>query len=262
MRWLGKTVLSYISELGKAVLFFWDILRRLPGGLNFQEVIHQIHAVGVRSLSTTVVTGAFVGAIMAIQIHLQLKDFGAAAYLGGLSTSVTIRNVGPVLIAFILSGKVGAYTSAELATMRVTDQIDAIRCLGMDPLRYLVVPRMFAVVVSSFLLLVVGLMVTVLGGVLMAAFQLDVNSLNYIRNIPSIVSWWSVGMGGVKSLVFGVLIGWMACYRGYNATGGSEGVGKAVKGTSVITLVTLIVVNYFLTWGGAQLHTFLGVDIL
>src|SRR4051812_1422395 len=133
-------------------------------GIPRSLLVEQIYLIGVRSFFITVVAGLFVGAIMAIQINLQLRDFGAQAFLGGLSASTTIRDVGPTLIAFLLSGKVGAFTSAELGTMKVTDQVDAIRCLGMDPIRYLILPRMVAVVISSFLLLVVGLVVTVVGG--------------------------------------------------------------------------------------------------
>src|SRR5688572_5132905 len=108
---------ALVHEIGAMALFAGEAARTLVRhGVRFSQIVDQMYAVGVRSFSTTVVAGAFVGAIMAIQINLQLRDFGAQAFLGGLSTSVTIRNVGPVLIAFILSGKVGAYTSAELGT--------------------------------------------------------------------------------------------------------------------------------------------------
>ena len=242
---LGNRVIEGLRDVGGLSLFFVECLtiffRR---GTNLGQVLEQMYVVGVRSLSTTVVTGLFVGAIMAVQINLELRDFGAQGFLGGLATSVTIRNVGPVLIAFILSGKVGAYTSAELGTMRVTDQIDAIRCLGTDPIEYLIVPRMVAVVFSSFLLLVVGLMMTIGGGLSIASLHLGVNSLNYTHNIPHFVSWWSVGIGVLKSFLFGLIIAVISCYRGYTASGGAKGVGATVKRTSVETLVSIIVVDY------------------
>jgi phospholipid/cholesterol/gamma-HCH transport system permease protein len=183
---------------------------------------------------------------MAIQINQELRDFGAQAFLGGVTASVTIRNVGPVLIAFILSGKVGAYTSAELATMQVTDQMNAIRCLGADPLRYLVCPRLCAVVATSFLLLVSGLM-TAIGGAALMATRLGVNDLSFIGNIPRLVSWWSVGTGMVKSLAFGWVIANISCYQGYIASGGAVGVGATVRRTAVQTLVSIIVVDYALS---------------
>ncbi len=227
-------------------------------GVSLSAVLEQMHTVGVRSISTTVMTGLFVGAIMAIQINLQLRDFGAQSFLGGLTTSVTLRNVGPVLIAFILSGKVGAYASAELGTMQVTDQINAIRCLGADPIRFLIVPRLLAVVFSSFLLLVVGLMVSLGGALLLAHFQLGVNYLNFLANVPDIVSWSSVAMGVFKSFVFGGLIGLIACYRGYTATGGAAGVGEAVKATAVTTLLSIILADYFISWLWSRLALVVG----
>ncbi len=244
-------MIAAVGELGAAVLFFFEAAKALfRRGIDRQlvhQIIDQMYVVGVRSLSTTVVTGLFVGAIMAVQINLELRDFGAQGFLGGLATSVTIRNVGPVLIGFSLSGKVGAYTSAELGTMRVTDQIDAIRCLGTDPLEYLIMPRMVAVVLSSFLLLIVGLMMTIAGGLLISQLNLDINALNYTHNIPKFVTWWSVGIGAFKSFFFGLLIGVICCYRGYHATGGAKGVGETVKRAAVETMVTLIVADYCLS---------------
>lgn len=255
-------VRKLITDTGGAIFFFFRTVRTLfNGGVEPYRVIQQIYAVGVQSVAATVVTGMFVGAIMAIQINLQLRDFGAQAYLGGLTTSVTIRNVGPVLIAFILSGKVGAYTSAELAIMQVTDQISAIRCLGTDPIRYLVLPRLLAVVISSALLLMVGIMLTIWGGLAMASVNLGINALNYIQNIPGLVSWWSVGMGVVKSLAFGLLIGIVACYKGYSATRGAAGVGQAVKNTSVATAVCIIALDYLISWWSDQWYLFLGLDL-
>ncbi len=247
------------EELGAITLFskecLWSFLRRGVRGLTLVE---QIYLVGVRSLSTTLVTGSFVGAILAIQINLQLRDFGAQGFLGGLSTSTTIRDLGPVLIAFILSGKVGAFTSAEIATMRVTEQIDAIRCLGADPVEYLIVPRMVAVVISSFLLLIVGLMMTVGGGLLMANIHLGVNAQNYISNIASLVSGWSIGLGVVKSFAFGLIIAVICCFEGNRASGGAEGVGRAVRGAAVKTLLTIIVVNFLISSLGSSLRELIG----
>ncbi len=247
-----------VTSFGNCLLFGARALRAMGRGVSVANVLEQMYTVGVRSLSTTVATGLFVGAIMAIQINLQLKDFGAQSFLGGLTTSVTLRNVGPVLIAFILSGKVGAYASAELGTMQVTDQINAIRCLGADPIRYLIVPRLLAVVFSSFLLLVVGLMVSLAGALVIAHFQLNVNYLSFLENIPHIVTWSSVVMGVAKSFIFGGLIGWIACYGGYTASGGAAGVGEAVKKTAVSTLIAIIIADYSVSWLWARFALWLG----
>jgi len=244
-----------IAEMGRTALFGVRVAKLfLRYGARPADVVDQMYTVGVRSLSTTITTGLFVGAIMAIQLNLQLRDFGAQAFLGGVTASVTIRNVGPVLIAFILSGKVGAYTSAELATMQVTDQMNAIRCLGADPIRYLVVPRLLAVVLASFLLLTAGLMTAIGGGALMSAGMLGVNWLNYVSNIPRLVTWWSVGTGLVKSLAFGWLIANISCYQGYTSSGGAVGVGATVRRTAVQTLVSIIVADFALSTMAESLH--------
>jgi len=250
-----KIVVDLVRETGATILFLLVVIRTVARhGVSMSQVVDQIYVIGFRSLPTTIMAGSFVGAIMAIQINLQLRDFGAQAFLGGLATSVTIRNVGPVLIAFMLSGKVGAYTSAELGTMRVTEQIDAIRCLGTDPIQYIIAPRMIGVVVSSFLLLIIGLMVGIGGGMAVSEYHLGISAQNYIQNIPRLVSWSSVATGIVKSFVFGVLIGAIACYKGYSASEGAAGVGRCVKRTAVETLVSIIVADFAISSVSAFWH--------
>lgn len=252
-----------MKDLGGLILFSITTAKELRRhGVSPTSVIEQMYAVGVRSFTTTTVAGLFVGAIMAIQIHLQLRDFGAEAFLGGLSTSVTIRNVGPVLIAFILSGKVGAYTSAELGTMQVTDQLNAIRCLGADPIRYLVLPRLVAVSLSSFLLLIVGLMMTILGGTLISSVDLGVAPASFILYIPRFVGGWSIATGIVKSFVFGNVIGLIACYRGYTASGGAVGVGRSVRDAAVECLVAIILCDFAISHLSSLLQFLLNVGAL
>lgn len=237
-----------IRETGALVLFGFKTFKLfLLGRWQGRQFIEQMFHIGVKSLPITMVAGLFVGAIMAIQINVQLRDFGAQAFLGGLATSTTLRNVGPVLIAFMLAGKVGAYTSAELGSMRVSDQIDAMACLGLDPMEYLIVPRCLAVVATSTLLLVVGLVMTVLGGAFVANTLLDVNFLQYTQNIPKFVTVSSMVMGVVKSFVFGVLMGVLCCYRGYTTTGGAEGVGNTVRKTSVLSLLFILIADFLLS---------------
>ncbi len=238
-----------LSALGRRVRFSGETLSELfHSGFNLTAVIDQIYRVGVHSILTTLVTGLFVGAIIAIQIYLQVRDFGAQIFLGGLSASVTIRNVGPVLIAFILSGKVGAYTAAELGTMQVTDQLNAIRCLGINPIRYLIVPRVIAVTLSSFLLLVIGMMCAIGGGIFISMVQLGVDPARYIHEMPQIVTATSVMLGLLKSFCFGVLISLIACFHGYYAEGGSAGVGRTVRSAAVECLVVIIGIDSLLSF--------------
>lgn len=209
------------------------------------EVFIQIWRVTEQSLPTTAMAGFFVGAIMTVQFTLQMKEFGALGYLGGLATSGTVREVGPLLIAFMLSGKIGAFTSAELGTMKVTEQIDAIRCLGADPIQEIIVPRLIGIIVSSFALLSLGLFMSIFGGMLMGSVFADVSPGEYMRHIPTILTVSSIVNGLIKCFVFALLLAITCTFMGYTATGGAKGVGKAVINTAVTTMVGIVVADWF-----------------
>jgi phospholipid/cholesterol/gamma-HCH transport system permease protein len=202
--------------LGNHLYFLRDLLRAARRyRFEKDEFLAQLAHVGVRSLPTTCTAGLFTGAIMAVQFHMQLKDFGAEAVLGGLNTSGTLREVGPVLIAFMLAGKVGAYTSAELGTMKVTDQITAVDCLGINPLSYLVFPRFLAVTISSVVLLIFGLVISIFGGMMAAAFVGASNPQQFISAIPRFATASGVMLALTKSVVFGVLMAQICCANGW-----------------------------------------------
>jgi phospholipid/cholesterol/gamma-HCH transport system permease protein len=187
---------------------------------------------------------------MTVQFTMQMKEFGALGYLGGLATSGTIREVGPLLIAFMLSGKVGAFTSAELGTMRVTEQIDAIRCLGADPIQEIILPRFIGIVISSFFLLGLGLIMSIFGGIFMGNLFAGVHHEEYLRHIPTIVNPLSVFSGLVKCFVFALVLSTICTYRGYSASGGAKGVGQAVVRTAVATMVGIVVADWLTSFLG------------
>jgi len=238
-----------LAILGEHLWFFGTILRTaFRERFEANEFLSQISSVSWRSLPTTLTAGIFTGAIMAVQFHMQLKDFGAEATLGGLATSGTLREVGPILIAFMLAGKVGAYTSAELGTMKVTDQIDAIRCLGVNPLAYLVVPRFFAVIVASILLLSFGLVISVTGGVIASFLAAGINPQQYLMMIPRFATEQALVLAISKAIVFGILMGHICCANGYWTTGGTQGVGRAVKTTAVQSMVAIVLADFTVSW--------------
>lgn len=241
-----KPLENLLNELGQLVMFLGLILKTaIRNPCRAHLVFEQIWQVTVQSLPTTAMAGFFVGAIMTVQFALQMKEFGALGYLGGLATSGTIREVGPLLIAFMLSGKVGAYTSAELGTMRVTEQIDAIRCLGADPIQEIILPRFAGIVISSFFLLASGLLMSVLGGLLMGIVFAGVNPEEYVRFIPSILAWPSIATGLFKCFAFAIVLAGICTFKGYTATGGAKGVGKAVVITSVSTMMAIVFFDWF-----------------
>ncbi len=242
---MPKVLNTLIDEIGLALLFLGDLCR-VAVRLNWSRhlVFDQIWKVTIQSLATTGFAGFFVGAIMAIQFTVQVAQFGAIGYLGGLATSATVREVGPLLIAFMLSGKIGAFTTAELGTMRVTEQIDAIRCLGANPLQELVLPRFIGIVISSFFLLTLGVLMSLLGGLVLAFTFSGVNPEEYLRHIPTLINSASLFTGLFKSFVFAVLLALICTYKGYTTSGGARGVGRSVVSTAVTTMAGLVVFDW------------------
>ncbi len=234
-----------MKALGSLVLFYGDIFRAfLRSKQNHRQILQQIIEVYTRSFSTVVFAGLFVGAILTLQFQLVLADYEALSMLGGITTSACVREVGPLIISFLLAGKIGAFTAAELGTMRVTEQVDAIECLGTDPLEYLVVPRFIAIVNASILLLVVGLLVSLGGSVLVATLVAGVNPLQYLTSIPRFAGMGVFAAGMFKSAVYGTIVAGVACHQGFTATGGARGVGKAVTWAAIYTNLYIVLANF------------------
>ena len=244
LKWRGY-LREIVDDIGGMALFWWDlflVLRSRPCRLRL--VMVQIDKVTTQSFPTVAMAGFFVGAILAVQFSIQLSEFGALGYLGGLTTSATFREVGPLLIAFMLSGKIGAFTAAELGTMRVTEQIDAIRCLGADPIQEIILPRYLGIVVSSFFLLVVGMFMSLFGGILMANVFAGISPEEYVRHIHHILNLPSVLGGLFKCLVFSTMLALVCTYKGYSTSGGARGVGRAVVQTAMISMIGIVVTDW------------------
>ncbi|MBI2606185.1 MAG: ABC transporter permease [Deltaproteobacteria bacterium] len=242
-----RFLVTFLHELGGLWLFFRDIARLSARNQKALRplVMEQISQVAYRSMGTILFSGFFVGAILVIQFYLMLSKYDATSLLGGLSASATIREIGPLIISFLLAGKIGAYTAAEIGTMKVTEQIDAIRCLGTNPMEYLVVPRFLAIVVSSALLLFFGLLVGILGSVLVADSLYSVNALQFLESIPRFAGLWTLFGGLFKSLVYGTIVAAVSTFKGYTASGGAKGVGIAVTQCAVYTNLLITLANSF-----------------
>ena len=245
---IGRSVLGMFQELGGITLFVREVVRTyLSTQGNFKPILEQMASVSYRSLSTVAFAGVFVGAILVLQFNQILQRYDAQIFLGGLNTSAVVREVGPLIISFLLAGKVGAFTAAELGTMRVTEQIDAIRCLGANPIQYLIVPRFIAIVVSSLILLIIGLMVSVGGSMAVASLLCGINPLQFMQSIPRFVNLWTLTCGIIHSAVYGWIVASVCCYKGYTASGGARGVGRAVTQAAVYTQLYVVICNYLLT---------------
>jgi len=254
MTWLK----SILEDLGRQMMFLNMLKNNIfKWGVDFRSVLIQVDKVTYQSLMTVAVSGLFVGAILVIQFTAQIKEFGALGYLGGLVTSSTVRQVGPLLIAFMLSGKIGAFTTAELGTMKVTEQIDAIRCLGADPFREIIVPRFLGIIIASFLLLVIGIFMSVVGGFIMGYLYTGTNPEEYLRNISSMVTFFSVMSGVFKCFVFAVMLSTICTFKGYYAEGGARGVGQAVIQTAVYTMIGIVTTDWLTSHISDSIRLFL-----
>lgn len=247
----------WVQELGSCLIYM-DLLFSTwrKHGLSSKLLIEQIWRVFAQSFSTTTMSGIFVGGIMTVQFTMQVKMFGAQGYLGALSTSSVVREVGPLLIAFMLSGKVGAFTSAELGSMKITEQIDAIRCLGANPISEIILPRFVGIIVAAFFLLVYGILFAFLGGLLMGYAFTGISFEEYIRNIPQFLTGISIAGGILKALSFAFVIAVLCTFYGYYTTGGAKNVGRAVVKTSVATMLVIVIMDWFTS---LLLETFQGV---
>jgi phospholipid/cholesterol/gamma-HCH transport system permease protein len=236
---------SQLEELGHTIRFVGVILRTFFNTRgNGRMILEQTAFVSYRSLSTIAASGLFVGAILVLQFNLILSRYDAQSLLGGLNTSAIIREIGPLLISFLLAGKVGAFTAAELGTMRVTEQIDAIECLGTDPVQFLIVPRFIAILISSMILLSIGLLVSIAGSMLLSSLLYHINFLTYAETIPRFTGLWTLFCGFFKSMIYAVIVAGVSCTQGFHATGGARGVGRAVTKAAIYTNFYIVIANF------------------
>lgn len=239
----------FFEEMGRIIIFVKEIMSlTTAGGLESKAFFEQLWKVTLQSLPTTIMAGFFVGAVMTVQFTLQMKAFDALSYLGGLATSGTFREIGPLLIGFMLCGKVGAFTAAELGTMRITEQFDAIKCLGSDPIKEVILPRFWAIICSAFFLFVGGLVASVFGGLLMGVFFANVSPEEYLRYIPRFLILPSILSGFFKSFVFSLTLAALCTFKGFYVSGGAKGVGRAVVSTAVTTMIALVFLDWFTSY--------------
>jgi len=243
-------VQEYFVLAGKSLRFIFA--RPFYG----QDVIQQMDEIGVRSLGIVMITGLFTGMVLALQSSVQLKTFGATMYIGNLVSASMIRELGPVLAGLMVAGRVGSGIAAQLGSMRVTEQIDALNTLGTDPIKKLVTPRVLAALIMLPVLTVINDFIGIIGGNIIGSFVVGLPSTQYWRTV-----WDQIASDGFtfryfpndfvqglsKPLVFGAIISITACYFGLNTTGGTEGVGQATTKTVVTASILILISDYFIT---------------
>ena len=245
---LGSLTLSLLQEMGRMLNFIlYAFYRILRSPVKPVHILKQIHFIGARSFFVIFLTAAFTGMVLGLQGYYTLAKFGSEGMLGSAVALSLIRELGPVLSALMVTGRAGSAIAAEIGIMRITEQIDALETMALEPFKYLVSPKILAAVISVPLLCAIFDVVGIYGGYLVGVKLLGVNPGAYFHEMEKSVEWKDVYSGIIKSVSFGVIIAWVCCYKGYFAGHGAEGVSRATTSAVVMSSVLVLVWDYFLT---------------
>lgn len=242
----GAVVIEALVSLGDMMIFIYRTMVWLMRWPRWETLLPNLYQVGVLSLPVVALTGTFIGMVLAVQSYFQFHQLGLETRLGAVINMTLARELGPVLAATMLAGRVGSAMAAELGTMRVTEQIDAIASMGSNPIHYLVVPRFVACVFMIPALSIMAVFMGVVGGYYYSVSILDIDKHHYWHNSQQFVGAWDLFFGIFKSVFFGAAIGLVSCYRGFNCTPGAEGVGRAATASFVHSFVIILIMDLFL----------------
>jgi phospholipid/cholesterol/gamma-HCH transport system permease protein len=225
------------------------------GAFRRRELLRVAVEVGVASVGVVAVTGAFIGMVLAVQVYGQFHTMGMDTSIGAVIHMSVVRELGPFLTAVMLAGRIGSAMGAELATMRVTEQLDALACLGVDPVKYLAAPRVIACVLLLPLLTVLADLTGLIGSSVICLHVYQIDSHHYWRHTQEFVKVWDVFTGLAKAVVFGFVLSLIACHRGFNSRPGAEGVGRAATEAFVWSFIAILVIDFFLAMFFNALNT-------
>ena len=256
-----QAIADWIADLGGVVIrlyrvtddmaifamrtMLWMFTRR-P---RWSTLLPSFYQIGVLSLPVVALTGTFIGMVLAVQSYAQFRSLGFETRLGGVINMSLVRELGPVLAATMLAGRVGSAMAAELGTMRVTEQIDALESMGANSIHYLVVPRFMACLLLIPSLTIMADFMGVVGGAYYSVYVLDIDWFHYWHNSKKFVTNWDLFYGVFKSLFFGAAIALVSCYRGFNCNPGAEGVGRAATAAFVHSFVLILILDLFIGIG-------------
>jgi phospholipid/cholesterol/gamma-HCH transport system permease protein len=247
---VGRLAIGILEGIGELFLLsFRSVWRMLTPPYGIRDIIQQIELLGVRSLRLALLMALAVGSVLSLQFAYGLAKFGAKDYVGPVVAVALLRELAPVLTALIVGGRIGSGMAAELGSMKVGEQIDAIRALGADPIRKLVVPRLAASLLIMPLLTIFADLVGLIGAALIASSQFDVPNLFFYRTVLDVVVFSDLFSGLLKSLVFGFLVAIIGCYKGFSTSGGTQGVGLSTTGTVEMISISVLVSDFVLTQG-------------
>ncbi len=243
----GAVALEVLAELGRFSKFFFRLLSEVPPGLRYWHLfIEQCRFIGIASLPLVTLTSIFVGAVAAVQAAYQMENNIPLLWLGSVVARSVVIEVGPVLTALVVGGRVGSSIAAELGTMRVTEQIDALETLALSPVRYLAVPRLLAATLMLPVVTIFANLLAILGALVTAVARVGITPHLYFKGMRLFFEVHDIYAGLIKSFVFGIIIAVMGCYYGFKTEGGAEGVGVATTRAVVASCVLILVSDYFL----------------
>jgi len=247
---LGARTVRAVLNSGQFGRFFWQAITTSIASCakaqTYPLIWTQMNLIGVRSVPVIMITGAFVGMTLAIQAYDQLAGMGLEEHLGVLINISVVKELGPVLAAVMLAGRIGGALTAELGTMNVTEQIDAVRSMGTDPVRYLVAPRILACLFLTPFLIIYADLLGILGGYFVSVIQLGINSRAYWSFSAEGVELWDVCIGIIKGIFFGVAIASISCYKGFTCKEGAHGVGQACTEAFVRSFISILALDFAL----------------
>lgn len=251
VRWInewGSAVVDGITTIGDMTLFTWQMLKWMFSRFPCRgTVLINFYQVGALSLPVVALTGTFIGMVLAVQSYGQFHAIGLDSRLGAVINKTLVNELGPVLAATMLAGRVGSAMAAVLGTMRVTEQIDALTAMGADPIHYLVVPRFLACILLIPSLTIMADFMGIVGGYFYSVIILGIDHAAYLNHSREGVGAFDLFSGLFKSVFFGAIIAVVSCYRGFNCEAGAEGVGKAATTAFVYSFVLILAVDLFLT---------------
>jgi phospholipid/cholesterol/gamma-HCH transport system permease protein len=243
---LPRRIADSFAEFGDLSAFGGEVIaltfRRPARG----ALVPALYTIGVRSIPVVAVTGLFIGMVLAVQSYAQFRALGMATQLGSIINMSVVRELGPVLAATMLAGRVGGAMAAELATMRITEQIDAMACLGTNPVHRLAAPRFIACLLLIPLLTIVANFMGVMGGALVCTQVYNIDAHFYWQNSQGFVNLWDVTVGLIKPMFFGAAIAIISCHRGFHSGSGAEGVGRAATRAFVSSFIAILALDFFL----------------
>jgi len=245
-RWLWFHVSGYLVDVGRITLMYRDMVRALRRPPAFRLTVDQMSAIGVGSLGLVIVVSLFTGGVAAVQAAYQFSNVVPMKYIGSVILRSVIIELGPVLTALVVGGRVGAAIAAELGTMKVTEQIDAMRAMGINPAGQLILPRIVAATVMLPIVTIFANAIAIFGGFVVSVLTIGVSTSTYVNGLKDFFYLKDLWSGLLKAVVFGNIIGTMGCYFGFATEGGAEGVGLATTRAVVSSCVLVLITDYLL----------------